>query len=146
MDKLDTYNRVPSLESQLIRRLIIGSHIILVLCASFGLTSYWLREDAWAYLIPGSLIALAASLMLSNYESHRAKRCRNCHSLLEYAVRPLLLSHQLLAQEGKKVGNFFYTQKKLALWSPRRWVKLSHQSQVCHHCRLMAKYRFLFFW
>ena len=157
MNNLNTYNRVPALESQLTRRVLSVAYALLLLGAGFGLASYLLLPKPWPYTLLGSATLLIVCLVVTNLHSHSPKRCRYCGSTLSYAIRPFLLTEKYLSMEGRKSGNYFYTQTKPKKQRPPAgngngaqnpqpnrvgWVKLSNQSLACHHCRLTEdKYR-----
>lgn len=136
MDKLETYNRVPVLESQFVKRFLILCYLLNLIAAIACIFSYWVIRQPWPYALLGVGCTIVVSLLLLNYDSHRPKKCRYCHSKLEFVVRPLVLNSDYLTLEGRKVGNYFYTRDKKGIAGANRWLKLSNQALVCHHCRL----------
>lgn len=142
MEKLETYNRVPTLESQFIRQFLTIGYSVLIFAAVLGFSSYLLLSKPWPHTLLVSATTLVICLLVNNYDHYRPKHCRYCGSPLRLVVRPLLLTQKYLSMEGRKVGNYFYTRRKPGLLSDPCWVKLSNQSMACHHCRLTEeKYR-----
>lgn len=136
MSDLETYNRVPTLESQFIKRLLVTGYVAMVFVAALGLASYLLLADPWPHTLLISGAILVACLLVINFDNHRPRRCQFCRSTLDPVIRPLLLTDKYLSMEGRKIGNAFYTRQKQGLLQRKRWVKLSNQSLACHHCRL----------
>lgn len=136
MEKLETYNRVPALESQRIRRILIVCYIINVMALIACVIGYWILKQPLPYALLGVAISLIAGFLLINYANHRQKTCRFCGNGLSLVVRPLVLNQQYLSMDGKKVGNNFYTRRKTGLFGRLRWSRLSNQALVCHNCRL----------
>lgn len=136
MEKLETYNRVPALESQRIRRILVVCYVINVMALIACVIGYWIVKQPLPYALLGVAISLIAGFLLINYDNHRQKTCRFCGNGLSFVVRPLVLNQQYLSMDGKKVGNHFYTLKKAGLLGRLRWSKLSNQALVCHNCRL----------
>lgn len=136
MDKLEAYNRVPILESQRVKRILIGCYIVNIVAAITCIISYWVVQQPWPYALLGVTLSLIVGFLLINYDNHRQKHCRFCDSVLTFVIRPLVLNQDYLALEGKKLGNWFFTRKKSGLFGRLHWVKMSNQALVCHNCHL----------
>ena len=137
MKNLDTYNRVNALESRPHRQLLYGCLLIAFLGTAAGISSYWLEERWWPQLLLVSLSALGLCLGIIWFQAQRAPHCQFCGSALSRIVQPLRLTERLLEMRGVKQGAYFFTRKAGGIPGTEQWVKLSNQSLVCHHCRLM---------
>lgn len=139
MEKLDTYNRVHQLQSQTVFRVYSACFLLLIAAAILCLLGHRLFGLSWEQSLSGFLAVVLASLMIYRLKLSQIKRCRFCYSRLDTVTRPLLLTPKLLSLEGKKHDKFFYTQRSGTLWTAAKWVRLSNQSLVCHHCRLIEE-------
>ena len=140
MEDLNTYNRVQSLETLLLKNMLVISHAVLLPIILLGSISLLILENSWPYTFSITLSALLAYLSLSTIYYRRSKRCRYCRRQLDYVIRPLLLTSKYLSLQGNKKGDYFFTRCR---WGSqpftRRWVKISNRSLTCHHCRLSEK-------
>lgn len=136
MDKLETYNRVPSLESQRVKTILIACYLINVIAAIACVMSYWVAHQPLPYALLGVAVSLVVGVLLLNYDNHRQKYCRYCGSALSSVIRPLVLNQEFLSMDGKKMGDWFFTPRKVGLFGKVQWVKMSNQALVCHSCRL----------
>lgn len=136
IENLETYNRVPVLESQKIRRILIVCYVVNIVAALACIFSYWVIDQPWPYALAGVTVSLIVGMLLINYDNHRRKTCRFCHAPLTFVIRPLVLNQDYLALEGRKVGNWFFTRRKAGLLGQDNWVKMSNQALVCRNCRL----------
>ncbi len=139
-NKLETYNRVKSLESPLIPRLLALSYCLLLLLAAGASISFFMPMLNIPYAL--LLILMAAALCIALYwlGNRFTQHCRFCGGRIELVKRPFLLSAKYLAMKGYKEDGYFYTRCR---WGNKpfrqRWAKLSNLSRACHHCRLMEE-------
>ncbi len=137
MEYLETYNRVPSLESPYSKSiLIIGRLLLIAISLAAASSSLWNKQpwDLTLSIVMGSLLAY---IILSIARYRREKICQYCKQPLDYVIRPFFLNQEHLSKQGTKRGDHFYTQ---CYWGgnplQRRWAKISNRSLACHHCRL----------
>ena len=137
MDNLETYNRVPSLESPLLKNLLLSSYWLLIVIALYGFISLAFLAQPWSSSLLISIGALSAYVLLYGYDLQRSRTCQFCKGALSTIIRPFILSPKFLAMTGQKEGDYFYTYR---IWGKvpfkKRWLKISQQSLACHHCRL----------
>jgi hypothetical protein len=137
MHNIETYNRVPSLDSPRLKRLATYSPALLLLALLACLGTTLINRSLNPYSVIFVSGALLCYLAIFLYDKRRTLRCQYCHSTLDYVVRPFLLNTKYLAMQGIKKGDYFYT---FCRWGARpvtrRWAKISRRSLACHHCRL----------
>ncbi len=140
MENLDTYNRVPTLESKHKRNILQSIYILLLLVAIAGFATWWVLPEPWQYTAHSAGLALTMYVVLVLYDRRKTKPCKFCGNSLNYVVRPLLLTDKYLTMEGQKMDDYFYTR---CYWGNqpfrKRWAKISNRSKICHHCRLMEE-------
>lgn len=138
--KLETYNRVKSLESSLIRKLLALSYSLLLLVGTAAIASLFIPAIAIPYAPLLILIVFVLGMILYRFGSRLTQYCRFCGGKIDLVKRPFLLSAKYLAMKGYKEDGHFYTRCR---WGNnpfrQRWVKLSNLSKACHHCRLMEE-------
>ena len=137
MDNLDTYNRVPSLESATIKTSLLLTYCLLILIVISSISSLWLLNPNWPYAAHCAAAAILLYAIIVIVDKRRQRHCQFCGQALSTVVRPFLLTAQYLNMQGTKDGEYFitYAAKGTAPWA-KRWVKISNQSSACHHCRL----------
>lgn len=136
MSKLDlkTYNRVPALESTIVKNALLSAMAALFVSTAGCAVMFMVMAKppvllAWA----GALSGLILIILVALYQRRR-RRCQFCGSALSKVLRPFLLTSKYLAIQGVKQGDYYYMKSTKALQSG--WVKISNQAVACHHCRL----------
>jgi hypothetical protein len=137
MDNLETYNRVPSLESPLLKSALLFGYWLLIGATFYGVIGLAFITPAWPHSLIIASGALIAYSLLYYYDNRRTKTCQFCKGPLSTIVRPFILSSKFLTMTGQKHGDYFFTYRAWGkLPFKKRWLKISHQSYACHHCRL----------
>jgi hypothetical protein len=134
---IETYNRVPSLASLLLKRSIAVVYSLLLLAILGSIASIPLNPSTVTYAVIIIIGSTASFLILFKLNNSRTLRCRFCHGPLEYVIRPFFLNSKYLGMEGTKQGDYFFTLCRWGLqpWH-KRWAKISRCSLACHHCKL----------
>jgi len=133
---LNTYNQVAALSSNRLRALlsIVCSGLLIIAVSSAVV--FTVLDTFKGYKL-AALIAVPLLLILLFFSRRQGQHCQFCHHSLSYITRPMLLTQKLLAKEGIKQGDYFYTR---CYWGvlpfKKRWVKISNRTLACHHCRL----------
>jgi len=77
------------------------------------------------------------NLFSNNQDS---QHCTHCGKTLERMIRPLILSSQYLTMKGIKIGDSFITLDEQGDTSFKgKWVCITNQCFVCHHCKVFEK-------
>lgn len=136
MSKLDleTYNRVPNLESTVFKNVLVGIMITLFVSTAACAVAFIVLIKPPTLVAWGGALSGLALIILGVIYRRRKRRCQFCGSALGTVLRPFLLTSKYLAIQGVKQGNYFYMKSNKTLQSA--WVKISNQTVACHHCRL----------
>jgi hypothetical protein len=136
MPDLDTYNRVDSLRKS--RTTVMAIAFGFIVLVSVLMSSQLMDQRYWL-----AAVIAATSLCLSivwRYFKNNPKTCKHCDTTLQTITRPMILSSIFLAMKGVKEGDYFFTlDEKGKTPFKNKWVKISHQSYVCHTCKVSEK-------
>ena len=137
MQNIETYNRVPALDSTVHRHIILYGYALSALAVIFSLFGLLVEWLPWLCALITGLSAVVSIIILRVVEFKRVKRCKQCRSALDSITRPFILNAKNLASHGTKIGDYFFSYCR---WGNRpftkRWAKISRRSLACHHCRL----------
>lgn len=135
---INTYNQVARLEANGLKQLfwILIALLITTITSTIVVFIHYPEYRAAALPITGIVALLSLTTW---FRAGKVKlKCRHCRQELKPLVRPFTFNERYLAMRGIKEGDFFYTltgsSKKAA-----RPVRLSRQTLVCHHCRLVQQ-------
>ena len=145
MKDLETYNRVPSLESPLLKSSVFALYVALTFIAIGGSIKFIVVDNSVLLSLATLCGAAALFVLVYIYDSTRTHYCQFCSGKLVSIIRPLILTNKFLAMTGSKRGDFFFTY---CSWGKipfvKRWTKISNRSLACHHCRLAETKQFAF--
>ena len=133
------YNQVGELRQQS-GRLI---NLLVMLMIATGLLITFLNWPPFTLLLliaVMTLLAVTLGWLTWRQRQQRKVRCRFCGGPLDQVQRPLMLNAFYLARPGQKVDDSYYLFDTEGLSPYRdRWIRITHQSWACHHCKLLEK-------